>query len=1064
MIFPKVIILSLISLLKNKKGVFRNITYLVLINLPLLTFAQEEYTITGNVLSETGIPVPNVSVSIEGVYTDPAITDSTGSFSLMVPGGDSWILVSPISDYKSKKIYLNRRNNLTIFLVPDNLSSGYDRINNLLGDELKRNLKSSYVSLNISDIYDQPVQTIDQIFQGRVAGLWGTNHSGMPGEGTYSIMRGVRSMYTNLQPRYIVDGMIYENPGTFISMIEGSHYHPLASLDPRDIVSVSVIRDASAAALYGTKASNGVILIETLKPTETRTTIEVSLRTGFSQQPKQIPVLEREQYRSLANELLISSNFKEETFYQMFPGLYDDPYSEDYKRYIHNTNWQDKVFQNSILNDIYMRVRGGDEIGKYGLSVGYGNYGGIIKKTDYSRFNIRFVGTLNVFERVRMFVSANLNYSKSNLKETGLSVSASPILTSLFKTPLMAVHEYDEEGNELTYLDEVDAFGISNPVATIEGFNAKNNSYRFIGSFRFEGDITSYLKWNSLLGLNINTMKESVFSPDEGMVEYYDDEAYNLSKQKTDYLNSLYLDNYFAFRKSFSGVHEINSAAGFRLNTNHYEEDFGIGKNTPSDEYTSLRYGTSSLSEITGDIGNWNWMAFYGNAEYSFRDKYFLGSNISLDGNSRTGKDANTGLRMFNVPFGVFPSLSAAWRITGEHFLNNVAWIEDLRIRISYGLIGNDDIGNYSSKTYYQQVLYRETSGLVLGTKPNTELKFETNAMFNAGIDFALAGERLNLSLDYFNVKTSDLFIYERQLSYMGFQYRPVNGGEIRNKGYELSLSLRLLHSGRFIWDMGLNLAQYNNNIISIKGGEVITDFEGGQIISKPGSPVNSFYGYIADGVFSDYQEALAAGLVNERGIAFGAGDMKYLDLSGPKGIPDKVINGYDKTIIGNPNPDLFGGTFTNLIFGKWSMRVLMQFVKGNDIFNYLRYQTEKMEDLSNQSTSVLRRWQYDGHVTDIPHSSWGDPVGNNDFSTRWIEDGSYLRIKNVSLSYTIPEKFLLFQNVRFFVSGYNLITFSRYLGYDPEFHYSNDPLMQGIDYGQIPQCRTYMAGIRFGL
>ena len=1026
--------------------------------------AQDEgYMLSGTVSSFSGKPLGDISVSIEGLSIDPVITDSMGNFNIKVPGGKVWVLVSPVDKFKSKRIFLNNRRELNVFLTPKDVMSDYDEVTLLTGKKVRRNVKGSVVALNkMNESY--PYTTIGQEMQGKIPGVFVTNNSGMPGTGTFTNIRGLSGLYTNQQPLYIIDGIFYENPGTMNSIVDGFNIAPLSGIDLNDIVSVSVLKDASSLAFLGTRGSKGVILIETLRPTETTTRIDVSAFTGMNLRPEGLPVLKSSNFRTLAQDILQTSGKPEELFKEQYPGLYDDPSSSSYFRYNHETDWQNEVFRNAVIRGMYASVRGGDEIGKYGLSVGFSNAEGIIKSTDYTRFSIRFVGALNIFEWLRMNVSTNLNYTKSDIMESGVNQATSPVFSSLFKAPFMNPYQYSPTGQKLLYLDDVDILGISNPTAIVNEVNASDNAYRFIGSFRFTGDITEKIKWNTVIGLNFNALKEEIFLPDKGMVGFLNEEAYNLSKHKSDYLYSLQLDNNLGYESNISDIQKVSAFVGMRLMTNHLESDIGISANTPSDEYTSLRYGSSGLRYGMGNIGNYNWLSYYGNVDYSLLDRYYLGLNVSLDGSSRVGEDADLPLRIYNRPFGVFPSASLAWRISDENILKNISWLEEFKFRTSYGLSGNDDIGNYSSRQYYRQVLYRETTGLILGSLPNTALKNETYSMFNAGLDLSLFGSRVIFTADYYNTKTTDLFVLERQEDYLGYEYLPSNNGVVRNKGKELTLMMRLVDGKKFKWDTKFNASFNSNNVTSLKSDAIITNIQGGQLITTVGENLNSFYGLVANGVYSTTGEAMDDSLVNEIGSPFAAGDIKFMDISGPDGKPDGIINEFDKTIIGCPSPDIFGGFLSSFYLGKWSLEVFIQFVYGNEVFNYLRSQTEKMSDLDNQSTSVLRRWEYEGQITDIPRASWNDQQGNNKFSSRWIEDGSYLRLKNVTLAYTIPHKFLAFQNARFYVSASNLLTLTKYLGYDPEFSYAAEPYLQGIDYGIYPASSSFVAGVKFGL
>lgn len=1033
---------------------------LFLIGLSDVAWSQtEEYRLQGLVTDASGNPLINISIGVEGVIKIPANSNKSGEFELMVPSGNVWLLVTATGDYKSKRIYLNYKERITIRLVVGSRQSIFDNLQLALDSREKRNITGSVEEIQMERSYEQPLQTVDQFLIGRATGMYTLNHSGMAGVGAYSYMRGIRSIYSNNQPLMIIDGIPLEEEGIFSSIITGHNYDPISSINHQNVTSLAVLKDAGSLGSYSYRATNGAVLIETLKPTETRTSIDFLLKTGYSLSPDKIPLLNNNQFRTLAHEILATSKYKEEDYPALFPGLYND----ELHRYSHNTNWQNEIFRNTAITDAGLAIKGGDAISKYGLSVGFLDYNGIVKNTDYSSINLQFVGSFNVFKWLTLNVSTNMSNNSSNLKETGFS-SSSPILTGLLKAPVMAPYRFDEDGQELSFLDDVDAFGVSNPAAVITKSEAFNKNFKFLGAFNLIGDITEKLKWNSLLGLNFGNMKEGLFLPNTGMESYLDEEGYNEVRQQASFIRSLYLKNYLGYSINFANRHALNTKAGFTMNTNHSEQDFGIGYNTPSDEYTSLRFTQDILSEIGGSIGNWNRMSFIGRIDYAFEDRYFMDAALSMGGSSRTGKDAETPLSLFNTPFGLFYSVNGAWRISNESFLKDQDWIDELKLRVSYGLNGNDDIGNFNSRRYYQQVKFRETTGVIMGTYPVTDLKFEEVHMLDVGVDYSMLGERFNLAFDFFDSRTKDLLIFERQKPSIGYEYLPTNGGELRNTGFEAGIDGRIIHTNLFSLDIGFNVSAYTNSVVAIKGDSLIIDIPGGQIISKPGFPVNSFYGLVAEGVFINRAEAEEAGLVNDIGLPYQAGDIRYSDLSGPEGVPDGVINEYDRTIIGSPNPDFFGGISINASYRRWTLQTLIQFVVGNDVYNFLRYQTEKMSNLNNQSTAVLNRWQYEGHDTNIPRAAWSDPMNNSAFSTRWIEDGSYMRIKHITLAYTIPEKFLFFDNMRVFTTVMNPFNFTKYLGYDPEFSYGSQQLLLGVDYGLIPQTTTFLTGIRVGL
>jgi hypothetical protein len=343
-------------------------------------------------------------------------------------------------------------------------------------------------------------------------------------------------------------------------------------------------------------------------------------------------------------------------------------------------------------------------------------------------------------------------------------------------------------------------------------------------------------------------------------------------------------------------------------------------------------------------------------------------------------------------------------------------------------------------------------------------LTYEDNYQFSAGLDFASQGNRITLSLDYFKHKTENLFLRYPQAYYMGHEYLPINSGSMQNVGFEGEINSRIIQSKRFSWDLWLSAGTFTNQVTEVESGEIITPFEGGSFISRKGEAVLNFYGYEYEGVFATSEDALVAGLSNRDGVMYGAGDAIFRDISGPEGKPDYRIDDYDKTLIGSPLPDYFGGIGTRFRYKKWSLDAIFQWVYGKEVFNYLRYQNEKMTDLSNQSSAVLNRWSNEGQQTNVPRALWDDPIGNSAFSTRWIEDGSYLKLKNLTLGYRMPDKFLVFKNAEFYVTATNLLVISNYLGYDPEFAFSYQTMEQGIDYGMTPFSKTFMLGIKLGL
>jgi len=1037
----------------------------------LNSFAQDKFTISGHVRNSQNEPIEGVSISLEGQLMSSLITGQDGSFTINSGKREFWIIFTPFEKYKTRRVfYTGSREDITVYLTDIDLEAGSDMVLDIGLEQERRNVVSSIHTINTRDFDYLPYQSIDQFFQGILPGGLYTSHSGLPGSGGVLNLRGQTSLFASNMPLIIVDGLPLEHGSIYTSQVTGGNYNPLSVIAPQDVSGISILRGASTA-LYGAKGSNGVILIETLKPRDINTTIEFSFKAGMnSLAGKELPQLNARQYKTLANEILASSGSPEEHYPLLLPGLYIRPEDDGYIRYSHDYNWQQEIFENSYFRDAYFSIMGGDAIGRYALSVGYLDHDGVFKNTGFDRFTSRFTGTFNMFEWLRISMSANLVSSTSLFKASGLTKETSPIITSLAKSPMQFPYQFganpfDAIIRQLTEIEEVDEFGISNPKAVMELYEAKSSNTRFLTSFKAEGNITRDLSMNSLVAVNINSLRQNAFLPNQGMELYDNLEVWNSSKTQTSNLFSIFNDNYLQYRKSFKNIHHLHVMAGAKWMSNHFEEDVAIAKNlNPNDQFVFLQAGSNLLNEIGGDIRNWNWLSAYSRINYTLLDRYLFEINASGDLSSNIGREASDVFLINNIPYGAFYSGAFSWRISRESFLLNVSSLEDWRINLEYGVTGNDDVGTRNNRDYYRFTLYRETSGMIPASAANTALGFERSNFYTLGTAISLLGNRFRFSFDYHNTAISDMLVYERLDSYLGNEYYPANNADMVNRVYEFNVFGRLMNAGNFKFDLGLNLAKIDNEITNIAGGEIVTEMPGFSVINRIGEKANSFYGYSYEGVFSTTKEAHAANLLNRFGLPFTAGDAKFRDISGPDGEPDGIINDYDKMVLGSGRPDLFGGMHVSISYKNLSLSTLWQFVYGKEIFNYIRYQNERMADLSNQSIATLRRWSYEGHETDMPKAKMGDPVGNSAFSSRWLEDGSYVRCQNIMISYKMPERFTFFNDLTIFGNVVNPFTFTKYLGYDPEFSYSYNTFVQGADYGLMPHSRRIMLGVKIGL
>ncbi len=1061
----------LISSKMNYKSICRKLKGLALTVAVLLVGllsvnAQDSQVVKGKVVSPENKPIPNVSVSVEGSKEMPSLTNEVGEFTVNTTKDNQWINVAPSSDYKRERIFVGGREEIKVMVTPIDIVSGEDEVIILTQPEKSKDMIASFSELQLKDVKSNYSISIDKYLQGRLSGVYVVNQSGAPGSGAVTFIRGINSLNASNQPLYIVDGVIMESQGIFGSGIDGFSYNPLQSINPLDISNAAIMKDAIYSAAYGSKASNGVVMISTLDPSATETSFEIDFRRGLSLKPgRYIRQMNAQQHKTFANELVYSSGMYEEDLVEFYENLFVEPDDERYINYQHDTDWQKYIFEDAAFTNFNIKVKGGDEIARYGLSFGYLNEDGILKSTNYDGYNLRFVSLVNIFKWLRMNATVSFNTYTSNLRESARIKETSPILTSLAKSPLLNPYQYDTEGKETVMLSEVDEFGVSNPLATILNFEASARNYHIVTAIGFEIDISKELQVRTNLGITYNSLKEKLFMPNLGMEVYYDGEAYNVAKASTNTFNGFSNNTMLIFNKKLGSGHTFNSTTGMNIMTNQFQYDWGIGKNShQNDEYRMLNDGVDNLREMGGDNRNWNWISFYERASYAFMDKYLATLVVSLDGSSRVGRKAANTISLFNNPFGLFYSAGIGWRVSNEQFLNQLPWLEELKLRASFGHTGNDDIGESNATNFYKVIKYRETTGIYPATIPNPSLTYETVDKLDAGIDISLWGNRLRANFDVFKTTISNMLIYRPLDPYFGFDFRPENSGKMENTGWDAYAFVRIINGRNFKWDIEANISKVRNVVKEIDNNIFITEYKDYSIVNMVDAPANSFYGYVFNGTYATTAEAEQANMVNDRGMPYKAGDAKFQDISGPNGEKDQIINDYDKIVIGSLLPDYTGGISTTISYKNLSLSGFLNFVLGNDVYNYLRYKNESMKDFSNQSSYVLNRWQYEGQITDVPRAIWNDPIGNSDFSSRWIEDGSYIRLKNISLSYKIPHEFLVFKNAEFYISAINLFTFSKYLGYDPEFAFSYNLADQGIDYGQTPNPRQFLIGVKIGL
>jgi TonB-linked SusC/RagA family outer membrane protein len=1009
-------------------------------------------------------------VRVEVKNFSAAITDSLGNFKLKVPSYDATIVVSG-EGFDARFIPLKGRHVINVSLLDESHESFSEPIVLPLNIKSKTEVAASASQYNVNG-WTEPFEVPDAILQGRIAGLHVVRRSGSPGAGANLFLRGYNSLYATNRPLIVIDNVLFDANDYGQSLIANNYTNPLALIDIKDIDNITVLRDASS--IYGTKGANGAIIITTARAKTQATKIDFAAYAGFNQAPKELPVMNAQDYRIYLSEILQSKGMTSSEIADL-PYMNDDPGNPLYASYHFNTDWQKKVLENSITNNYFLKVTGGDNIATYGLSMGYMKSQGVIQSTDLTRYNTRFNAEFNFTKRFTGFTNLSFTYNEQNLKDQGIADKTAPVFLSLIKAPFLNDHEVNEEGVESPNLADRDSLGVSNPVAIIDQMQAYNKYYRFFGSFGFKFDISRNWNVNSIFGITYDKVRENIFVPSKGVTKDTLPNAIANNRLGTQVkrLYSLYNDTRLEYLRNYRNIHSVAARIGVRYQHSDAEQDYALGYNSATDELVSVQNGVAALRQVGGGLGKWNWLNTYLNADYGYKSKIFLSFNMAMDGSSRFGREAKNGIAINGYKFPVMPSLSAAWLVSSENFMAN-SKIDLLKLRATYSISGNDDIGNYSShQTYIAQNLLG-MQGLVRSGIANPALQWETSHKWNAGFDLALFNERLTITADRFLTKTENMLVYEDLATATGFENVLTNNGSMENWGSELTVNARILNHPKLKWDLGGNVSTYVNRIKRLPGGSFTTNYAGATILTANGLPANLFYGYKTNGVFSSDAEAAAAQAYyrNEAGelIPFTGGDVRFVNTYDgpndvlPNGTKVTVIDASDRQYIGNPNPDFIGGASSRVMWKNFEFNVLFTFSKGNDVFNYLRYRLESESGVENQLQSVNNRWRADGQMTGVPKAMWNDPAGNSRFSDRWIEDGSYLRLRSVSLQYYLPLKSSIVNSATVYLLGNNIFTLTKYKGYDPEFSAGTSVFAQGIDTGLDPLFRNVTVGVRLGL
>ena len=1016
--------------------------------------------LTGRVLSAAdALPLPGISVSVPGVSA--GMTGDDGTFKVKVPSYDVELTVSgPL--YQAKRVALKGRKEIEIRMQAEGFdASVYKNVVTPMGEVNNSHLTASAVYLDKSretEVGDMPENLL-----GTVAGLNVVERSGMEGSGANMFLRGFNSLYAGNQPLLVVDGMVMENAQFGESLLEGYISTPMGAINVKDIDRITVLKDASA--IYGVKGANGAVLIQTKQVTDLTTHINVQALAGLSMQPQALPMLNvMDSKRYLAemaqNSGLTSAQIQQLPFVNAEkPVLNNWGYSGnvDYYRYNQNTDWQDEIFQEAFKQQYSLDVSGGDEVAVYGLSLGFLSKEGVVVGNDYDRFNARINTAINFTKNLRVKTNMSFIYGSKNLSNEGTASFVNPIYSALVKTPFTTAHVMNEQGLSSPRYEDVDYFGMANPSVVTNNVNSENSFYRFMGNIDLFAQLNKNLKFTTNFGVNFNKEREEVFYPKGGIpYGHFDNnvEITSNAQHLVERLFTLFDENRLTYTFDFAHDHKLDATLGFRYMTSRAENDFGETYNAPDNAYTSIGNGLIEYAATGGMLGKWNWLAAYANVNYNLYNKYFVDAVISADASSRYGEDVGT--------LQYYPSMTAAWLLSSEKWFR-ADFVDMLKLRAGYTQAGNDNIGNYAAKRYYVAQNFLGNYGLVRANLMNKDLKPERVTKFNVGLDMSFFNEAFTLSADFYKNTVTDMLVYSKAKYYTGLDSYIDNGGEMENVGIDVTATARLVNTKNVKWDLGITASHNKNEVTALKTGAFNTELAEGTIRTQVGSPLGIFYGYKTNGVYSTTADADADGLYTMVGSVrtpFEAGDVRFVDAH-----EDGLIDEKDMQEIGDPTPDLYGSIFTNLKVQRFNLSAQFKYSLGNDVYNYTRRNLETMSGWENQTEAVRNRWQVEGDITNMPKMVYGDPRGNARFSDRWIEDGSFLKLKNVTLSYNVPMHNDVLTDLVVYGAVENLFTITNYKGYDPEVISSAaNPLNYGIDSYSTPHTTTFYVGVKVGL
>lgn len=976
--------------------------------------AQDQKKITGTILDESGLSVIGASVVVKNT-TIGTVTDVDGKFVLDVPI-NSTIVVSYIG-FITQELSVAAASNFQITLKEN--SKMLDEIVVIgYGVMKKSDLTGSVSSVGAKAMQDKPVANIGEAMQGRAAGVQVVN-SGEPGSNVTFRIRGTGTINSS-DPLLVIDGV-----PTDLS---------LSALNQNDVETIDILKDASATAIYGSRGANGVILITTKKGKSGDGTISFGANYGIQHVTSVPEMLNASQFASLHNEMMKNN------------GQAQRPDFADPTELGKGTDWMDALFRTAAMQNYTASYSGGTDKSNYYVSAGVLNQDGIIINTSYKRYTVQ----MNSETKLRPWLKLGNNLTLSHDTKRKGSFNVRETMAAL---PTQSIVEedgtYSGPGSEGKWYGD-----LRNPIGTATINKEQTKGYNVLGNVYAEISLFDKLIFKSLGGIDFKFWDKRNFYPkyEWKPIASPRSELYEESHKSLTYL----WDNTLTYMDTFNEKHSLNLMVGSSAQNNVYNNMTASKKEFLTDSNNQLNNGL--LDPLAGGtMKDWALLSFMGRANYTFDNKYLLTATVRRDGTSRIAKKNR---------WGTFPSFSAAWRISEESFYKKNNIVGDIKLRAGYGVTGNqNDLDEYAHITRLKTGQYvfggTAVSTLYPFIMPSPDIKWETVKQSNIGVDFSLLKQRINVTFDTYIKKTTDMLVKMAvpiTTGYSDIEVPKINAGKVKNTGWELTISSQNIR-GAFEWNTDMNVSFNKNKVEELNGGAPMyfreINLSTFSKVNVNGQPIGSFYGYVTDGLFQNWNE------VNNYAYQFqgsdparstSPGDIRFKDLDN-----NGVINDNDRTFIGNPTPEWTFSINNSFAYKNFDLQIFFQGVAGNDILNANKMWQESMSIVENQTVKVLDRWTGEGTSNSVPRAVFSDPNQNSRISTRFIEDGSYIRLKNLTLGYTLPQAIsrkAFINNARLYVSCQNLFTLTKYSGFDPEVN------VDGVDLSTYPLTRTISFGV----